>query len=157
MPKPLWFAFSSHAGPPTRPHPLGLGFASRLPLLSVGLEAHLDLDLPRLRASESRFGPIHSCLMIRFTAYGRALLCVVPVEDDIFIAERERELVGLRHAQLEMKPVARTEAAKLRRRRVVDDLVANEPPCVAACEVRQVELGGRDREQVRLARAAAAR
>ena len=46
---------------------------------------------------------------------------VVPVEDDILIAERERELVGLRRARLEMKPVARTEAAKLRRRRVVDD------------------------------------
>ena len=47
---------------------------------------------------------------------------VVPVQDDVFVVERERELVGLRGARLEEKPVAGTEAAKLRRRRVVDDL-----------------------------------
>ena len=47
---------------------------------------------------------------------------VVPVQDDVLVAKRERELAGLRGARLEEKPVAGTEAAKLRRRRVVDDL-----------------------------------
>ena len=61
---------------------------------------------------------------------------VMQVEHDILVAERERELVGLCGARLEEKPVARTEAAKLRRRRVVDGVTTDEPPCVAMRDMR---------------------